>query len=299
MRFNISQLYPEYDIYIEGASYIGKPKEHTAMYVSKKVEYLVENLENYKNCLVFAENEVEVPDDIMRNNCFVFSRNPQLEYARFANIFVSEKQKQDAKRRYILTEMGYYLGENVTIGSNASIEPGCIIGHDVAIGNNARILAGSVIKNATIGDNFLCNEKAVIGSSSFTMTEDEEGNKYRIPTLGCVSIGDFVEVGAFDNICAGASGNTVIEDYVKLDALIHIGHEAHLCKNVELTAGTIVGGFATLGEGSYAGINSCIKNRIPIGNCSIIGMGATVIREVQENTTVAGNPAKVLHVNII
>ncbi len=295
MRFNIGKIYSEYDIDIEGASYIGDPKEHTVMYVSKKVGYLLERLENCKNCLVFAENGIEVKADLQKKHCIVFSDNPQLAYAKFAEIFLKEKQKQEIRRQYRLTEQGYYIGENVAIGADAYIEPGCVIGHDVIIGDKARILSGSVIKNATIGNNFLCNEKAVVGSMSFTITEDEYGNKYRIPTLGGVIIGNFVEIGAFDNICAGASGDTIIEDYAKLDALIHVGHEAHLCKNVELVAGTMIGGFTVIGEGAYTGINSCVKNRLSIGSQSVIGMGATVIKSVGEKITVAGNPAKILH----
>ncbi len=77
------------------------------------------------------------------------------------------------------------------------------------------------------------------------MTQDREGNRTRIPSL---IIGDFVEVGVSDNISAGSAGNTVIEDHVKLDALVHIGHDAHIKKNVEITAVSIVGGFDVIGE---------------------------------------------------
>lgn len=72
----------------------------------KKVEYLVNNLSTIENCLVFAE----------------------------------EKHNIDSRRKYQLTDEGYYLGENVTIECNPYIEPGCIIKHDVDMGSN-------VIKN--------------------------------------------------------------------------------------------------------------------------------------------------------
>lgn len=294
MQFNIKQIHADYDFVIYGASYIGKPKENTALYISKKVEHLIDNLKSYKNCLVFAETGIEVADDIYKNNCIIFSPKPQYEYAKFANMFMKEKRKQESQLQYTMTKDNYYVGEEVSIGVNAYIEPGCLIGHGVTIGDNAVILSGSVIKNAIIGNNFFCNEQAVIGSSSFTMTEDDEGNRYRIPTLGKVVIGNDVEVGAFDNISAGACGDTIIEDYAKLDALVHIGHEAHLKMNVELTAGVIVGGFAVLEEGTYAGVNSCIKNRIAVGEKSIIGMGSTVIKTVEKGKTVIGNPARVL-----
>ena len=77
-----------------------------------------------------------------------------------------------------------------------------------------------------------------------------------------------MEIGAYDNISAGCCGDTIIEDYAKLDVLIHIGHEAHIHKNVELIAGTIVGGFADIGDNAYVGMNSSIRNRIS-GNASV------------------------------
>lgn len=185
-----------------------------------------------------------------------------------------------------------FFGGGVQIGRDSCIEPGCLIGHDVVIGANAKILFGSIIKNAVIGDDFFCNEKAVIGSTSFTMYEDENGNKCRIATLGKVIIGNHVEIGACNNVAAGGCGDTIIEGHVKLDGLIHIGHEAHLHKNAELTAGIIVAGFADIGENVYVGINSSIRNRISIGSHSVIGMGSNVTKNVSSDETVIGNPAR-------
>ena len=292
MEYFVNKLDSNYDFIINGVSYIGNPKRNTAMYVSKKVANLVKNLEGCQNCLIFAEDGIEVSDELKGQNCFIFCKNPQLSYAEFVNDFVEEKNKTDRKRKYKLTDEGYYLGENVQIGRDSYIEPGCLIGHDVVIGVNAKILAGSTIKNAVIGDDFFCNEKAIIGSTGFTMYEDENGNKCRIATLGKVIIGNHVEIGACNNVSAGGCGNTVIEDYVKLDVLIHIGHDAHLHKNAELTAGIIVGGFADIGENAYIGLNSTIRNRISVGCHSVIGMGSNVTKSVPSDKTVIGNPAR-------
>lgn len=292
MEYSVNKLDSNYNFTVSGVSYIGNPQNNTVMYVSKKIGRLVQNLEEIENCLVFAEEGIEVVDRLKKQNCFVFCQNPQMHYARFVNKFAEEKRNMDRKRKYKLTKEGYYLGENVQTGYNFYIEPGCLIGHDVVIGSNATILSGSIIKNALIGDDFFCNENAVIGSKGFTMYEDENGNKCRIATLGKIIIGNHVEIGAGDNIAAGGCGNTVIEDYVKLDALIYIGHEVCLHRNAELLAGTIVGGFADIGENAYMGINSSIRNRISVGCNSVIGMGSNVTRSVRQEETVIGNPAK-------
>ena len=281
-----------YNFEISGVSYIGNPKPNTAMFVTRKVEHLLNKLDNISYCLVFAENGMTVSPSLQRNNLFLFSDNPQREYARFVNKLYQKQKREERKRKYTLHPNGYYVGENVTIGNNAYIEPQCIIGHDVVIGDDANILYGTVIRNSIVGNDFLTNEYAVIGSFGFTMAQDEEQNKFRIPTLGKVIIGNHVEVGAHDNISCGTGGNTIIEDYVKIDALVHIGHDVYLGKNVEITAGSIVGGFARIEGNVYLGINSSVRNRVSLKENCIIGMGSNVTKSVAENIIVAGNPAK-------
>lgn len=276
---------------IVGASYVGEPKDHTVMYVSKKVMHLVSRLNGIKGSLIFAERGMEIPEEIQRENQFVFTDNPQREYAEFVRAYAKKRFEEDGKRKYVMTSGGYYIGENVTIGEDSLIEPGCLIGHNVVIGRNAYIMAGVKIKNAIIGHDFVAAENAVIGAYGYTITQDSEGNKMRIPSIGKVIIGDFVEVGVCDNISVGSAGNTIIEDYVKLDALVHIGHDARIKKNAEITAGSIVGGFDTVGENVFIGINACIRNRVTLGNSSLIGMGATVTKDISNNEVVVGNPA--------
>lgn len=292
MKFDISRIDENKSFYIEGMSYVGSPRCNTAMFITKKVERLISALDSVRECLIFAENGISVPDHILEKHSFQFSERPQSAYAEFAKQFELERFEEEKRIKIILTQGGYYKSESAIISDDAYIEPGCFIGHDVIIGKRAHIKTGTVIRYSTIGDDFLSNEYAVIGANGFTMSEDEYGNKLRIPTLGRVIIGNNVEIGAHDNISCGSGGDTIIEDYVKIDALVHIGHDAHLRKNVEITAGGIIGGFDDLGDHAYVGINAVLRNRINIGDNAIIGMGSTVTKSVPENTTVAGNPAK-------
>ena len=293
MKFNVKSINQNYNFDVFGPSYIGRPKSNSVMYVTKKVSHLIEALNEVRECLIFAENGIEVDAELKKSHCFIFTTVPLLEYAEFMSEFEKEKQKEEKSIKILFREPGYYVSESASIGENAYIEPGCYIGHNVKIGKNARILYGCVIKNAAIGDDFLANEYALIGANGFNMTEDQEGNKVRIPSLGRVIIGNNVEIGAYNNISCGAGGDTVIEDWVKVDAHVHIGHDDHLSKNTEITAGVVIGGFVDAGQHSYIGINSTIRNRIILGEYSFIGMGSTVTKSVENNKTVVGNPAKV------
>ncbi len=277
---------------IQGVSYVGNPRSYTAMYASKKIQRLLVNLENVEGCLIFVEAGSEIPKDALGKNCFVQTDNPQGDYTIFAVEYSKRLFEIERTKKYVLTDGGYYIGEDVTIGENAYIEPGCLIGHGVRIGKNAIILSNAVIKRATIGNDFLCNEGAAIGTNGFTMADDSNGNKVRIPTLGKVEIGNNVEVGANDNICCGSAGSTIIEDNVKLDALVHLGHDVHIRRNVEITAGSILGGFVDAGERSFIGLNAAIKNRVKVGDRALVGMGSSVVLPVKPEATVMGQMAK-------
>lgn len=292
MKFKVSKIVKDKNFDIVGFSYIGNPKPNTAMFISKKVEHLLSHLDMVCNCLVFIETGTDVSEELSSRHAFVFSDKPQLDYANFATQFAEDRFKEEIKLKFSLSPSGYYVSEDVVIPRDAYIEPNCIIGPDVQIGKNAKILAGSRISHTTVGDDFISNEYAVVGSNGFTMVEDENGHEKRIPTLGRVVIGNSVEVGAHDNISCGSGGDTIIDDYVKLDALVHIAHDVHLYENVEVTAGGIIGGFVQIRKNAYVGINAVLRNRIEIGENALIGMGATVTKSVDANVTVAGNPAK-------
>lgn len=292
MKFDVSSIVGGKFFSVYGMSYIGAPRSNTAMFVSKKVEHLIEALDCVSECLVFAETSCNVSEQLSKKHAFCFTDTPQLDFARFATKFAQERFYKEKALNFNLTSDGFYLSEDSIIGENAYIEPGCFIGPDVKIGKNAKIFAGTVIKHSSIGNDFIANENSVIGSFGFTMTEDDSKNKIRIPTLGNVIIGNNVEVGAHNNISCGSCGDTIIGNNVKLDSLVHVGHDVQLRDNVEVTAGVTIGGFVILEQGTYVGISSVLKNRITIGACSFIGMGACVTKSFEAQSALAGNPAR-------
>ena len=277
---------------IVGVSYAGDPRDNTLVYISKKVEHLLDSFEERRGCLIIVEEGVYVSESIQNSNTAILCENPQLKYAELAATLWDKYQNSNRLRQYKITDKGYYVGENVTIGEESYIEPGVVIGHDVKIGHHATLLSGCIIKRAVLGDYVLVNECAVIGSNGFTFTDDLKGNKIRIPTLGGVIIGNHVEIGAHDNISCGTAGNTIIEDYVKLDSLVHVGHDDLIRKNSEITSGTILGGYDEIGEHVFMGLNSSAKNRIKIDDGCKIDMGAVIVRSVGKNKIMFGNPGR-------
>lgn len=292
MSINVKELDPNYDFEVDGVSYVGEPVSNTVMYLTKKVEKLLDSFGDTENCLVFIESTVNVPEKLTEKNCFIRTDNPCLSYTRFLEKLNAEREQAERKRKYTLTEGGYYIGENVTLGKNCYIEPACYIGHDVVIGDNAHISYGAVIKHAVIGNNFYAGEYCNVGSRGYVLCRDENNNLRLIPTLGKVIIGDDVFLGAFDSIQVGTARNTVIGDHSKFDSSVIVGHDSRIRNNVELTCGVIVAGYCDLKDHCFVGLSSTLRNRITIGENSIIGLGAAVIKPVPDSTAVVGNPAK-------
>jgi sugar O-acyltransferase (sialic acid O-acetyltransferase NeuD family) len=107
----------------------------------------------------------------------------------------------------------------------------------------------------------------------------------KIQILTGVFVGANVVVNPLAEIGQGSILNTncVVEHECKIGNFCHIAPSATLCGNVEI------------GDLSFIGANSVIKEGIRIGKNVTIGAGSVVIKNVPDNATIAGNPARVLN----
>jgi len=291
---NVKNICPDYDFEISAPSYVGYPQDNTVMYLTKKIESQLEYLKGHRNCLVFIENELVIPKGLDKENCFISTATPAFEYAKIVQHLADDRKKNIMKKRYNITSDLYYTGENVSVGKGTIIEPGCFIGHDVIIGNNCTIMSGARISDCVIEDDVVIKQNAVIGSWGFAMTQDEQGNNMRIPCFGRVIIRHHVEIGALTSIYQGVAGDTVIEEYVKLDDHVLVGHDAKIFRNCEIAGKGAVGAFSEIGEGTFIGINAITKNRILVGEKCYLGMGCVCVRDVPPFSRMFGNPAKAM-----
>ena len=51
---------------------------------------------------------------------------------------------------------------------------------------------------------------------------------------------------------------------------------------------------ATIGNNVYIGPSVCIVENVHIGDNATVGAGSVVVKDIPENSTAAGNPAKVI-----
>ena len=104
---------------------------------------------------------------------------------------------------------------------------------------------------------------------------------------------------ALANIEKSQIDETVIEDNVKIDALVQIGHNSIIKKSAQITAGTIICGRAKIGRNCWIAPNSVIDAACEIGDNSFVGTLSLVKTNFPKNSVIVGSPAKLLRKNVI
>lgn len=72
----------------------------------------------------------------------------------------------------------------------------------------------------------------------------------------------------------------------------HIGHDVKIMNECEICTGVIVGGHTVIESGVKVKLGSTLRNRLKIGLNALIGLGSSVVKSVEKDSIVYGNPAK-------
>lgn len=111
-----------------------------------------------------------------------------------------------------------------------------------------------------------------------------------------VDIATTATIEAFASVDSGKERKTFIGQNVWLMKHVHVGHDATICHDCELAPGVVIGGHCWVGGRVKIGVGAVLRPYINVGPGSRIGAGAVVVKDVEPNTVVAGNPARVLEV---
>jgi len=173
------------------------------------------------------------------------------------------------------------------IGNGTIIEEDVIIGSNTVIGYNNVILRGTII-----GDNVKIGSNNTIGAVGFGYEKSEDGKYELIPHIGNVIIEDNVEIGNNNCIDRAVLGSTILKENSKIDNLVHIAHGVIIGKNSLIIANAMIAGSVVIGENTWIAPSTSVINGGKIGSNSMTGMGAVVVKEVEDNSLVVGVPAK-------
>ena len=183
---------------------------------------------------------------------FILTPDPYLYFARLTQLWKAHHAPPKGERIH----PSAVIHPEAQVDATAEIGPLCVVERGALIG------AGTVLKSSVtvsegcvIGARCLLHPGVVIGADGFGLAP-HQGTWVKIEQLGAVRIGDDVEIGANTCIDRGALEDTVIEDGVKMDNLIQIGHNVRIGRNTAMAGCSAVAGSAVIGA-----------------NCTIAGAG--------------------------
>ena len=157
-----------------------------------------------------------------------------------------------------------WVGPNAVIGAGAVIGERCFIGpHSVIeegaeLGDDCRLQANvTICHHVTVGARCVFKPGCVIGGDGFGFAPAPDGF-VKVPHLGGARLGNDVEVGSNSTIDRGTIEDTIIEDGVKLDNLVQVGH------NCRIGAGTMIAGCVGISGSTIIGRRCMIGGAVGI-----------------------------------
>ncbi|MEO7151003.1 MAG: UDP-3-O-(3-hydroxymyristoyl)glucosamine N-acyltransferase [Burkholderiaceae bacterium] len=177
---------------------------------------------------------------------------------------------------YAVIEADAVIGDAAVIGAHADIGRGACIGAGTRLA--ARVTVGA---DCSLGARCIVHSGAVIGADGFGFAPSH-GRWEKIEQLGGVRIGDDVEIGANTCIDRGALDDTVIEDGVKLDNLVQIGHNVHVGAHTAMAGCVGVAGSARIGAHCTLGGGAIVLGHLSLANGVNISAASVVMRSIRE-----------------
>ncbi|MBR2140769.1 MAG: UDP-3-O-(3-hydroxymyristoyl)glucosamine N-acyltransferase [Rickettsiales bacterium] len=251
-------------------------------------------------CLIDRNHKDIVP----KNTTPIVVDNPHFAYTVILNILyfvpifevnagISDRANVDSSAKIgknTEIQAGAFIDKNVVIGNNCKICANVVINHGCIIGDNTYIGANATISYSKIGHDTIIHNGANIGQCGFGFVH-EKGFNYKIPQLGIVEIGDFVEIGAGTCVDRGAFDNTKIGNNTKIDNLnqiahgVEVGNGCFFASHVGISGSTKIGNFVQLGG------QTGIAGHIRIGD-GVQAAGKTgILSDVEAMSVIGGVPS--------
>ena len=245
-------------------------------------------------CVIVAERLLPLLPEECPHASLVVVADPYLAYAQLSQWWAAQRRPVAATgvHRSAVVEEGArvhpgasigplcHVGAGAVIGEGVVLGPHCVVGADVVIGAHTRLSASvTVLEGCRIGERGLLHPGVVIGADGFGFAP-HAGQWVKIEQLGAVQIGDEVEIGANTCIDRGALEDTVIEEGVKLDNLIQIGHNVRIGRGSAMAGCVGVAGSAVIGQRCTVGGGAIILGHLTLADEVHISAATVVTRSI-------------------
>jgi UDP-3-O-[3-hydroxymyristoyl] glucosamine N-acyltransferase len=206
----------------------------------------------------------------------ILTADPYLYFSRLTRLWRQQHPLQSAPRIHpsAVVDASARVAGDAVIGPLCVVEAGAVVGEGTVL--HSRVTLGH---GCRIGARCIVHAGVVIGAHGFGFAP-HEGRWEKIEQLGAVRIGDDVEIGANTCIDRGALEDTVIEDGVKLDNLIQIGHNVHVGAHTAMAGCVGVAGSAKIGAHCTIGGGAVVLGHLTLADGVHISAASVVTRSV-------------------
>ncbi|MEC7845798.1 MAG: UDP-3-O-(3-hydroxymyristoyl)glucosamine N-acyltransferase [Gemmatimonadota bacterium] len=189
---------------------------------------------------------------------------------------------------YVVIEDNVVMGEGTTLHAHVVVRSGARLGRDVTLHPHV-----VVYPHVRLGDRVVLHAGVRVGVDGFGYAHSE-GSLARIPHVGACIIGDDVEIGANSCVDRGSIGHTELGAHVKLDNLVHIGHNVTVGPRTVMAAQVAIAGSTKVGADTMWGGQAGAMDHISVGDGARIAARTGLTEDVPAGSTMAGFPARPL-----
>ena len=278
------------NLLVSNVSTIDKADSNSICWINSSRNDIVDLLSQTSARLILCDQNLVISPELAKDKCFIITTQPKLAFCKILEkLFVDNNKPVGIHPSSI-------IHKDAKIGNNVFIGPFCII-EKAEIGDNSIIHGNCVIgDNVLIGKNVMIHHHTLIGSDGFGFVRNSEKKLEKFHHVGNVVIEDDVEIYPFVNVDKGALAETRIKRGTKIDHYSHIGHNSSIGEDTLITAGTVLCGGSSVGDRTWTGVNSIIKEKIHVGDDVVLGLGSIVTKNVPDGETWLGSPAREISV---
>lgn len=226
-------------------------------------------------CVIVAPAMVELAQ---ARGAYMVAADPYVCFARATQFW---------KRRHAPVQIagihpGAIVSPDAVVHPTATIGPLCVVERGAQVGADtvlrARVTLG---EDCSVGARCIIHSGVVIGADGFGFAQ-EQGAWVKIEQLGTVRIGNDVEIGANTCIDRGALADTVIEDGVKIDNLVQIGHNVHVGRHSAMAGCVGVAGSARIGERCTFGGGAIVLGHLSVADDVHVSAATVVTHSIHK-----------------
>jgi len=246
----------------------------------------VDQLQTTKAGAVFVT--ADMAEHVPSTTIAVVVEDPYMELAHASKLFAPALIDENAPTAVVgegsVIAEGANLAKGAVVGKNCTIMPGAYIGRGAVVGDNTIIHSNvSVYHDCNVGSDCIIHANTVVGCDGFGFATSKQGTHTKLYQNGNVTIEDDVELGAGVTIDRAVFGTTLIKEGVRMDNLIHIGHNCVIGEYSVIVAQSGVAGSTKLGRNVVVGGQSAFAGHLEIAPFTNFAARSGVTKTITES----------------